>query len=446
MPGNRKVSGDKMRSEVKIGLFLSIALLIVIVFIFIVGDLSTMLKKPGYEVLIYFDSAAGLEKRTVVRMAGVKMGFVEEIRLKGNQAEVVLSVNPDVKLPVDSKATLAALGLLGEKYIEILPGSEQNYCQPGGSIEVVPPVSLDQLGSELYAISTEIRETGKILREMIGGDEAKGNIKEIFESLARFASDLKEFSGSNKQDLSLSVRRVSEAVQNFDDKINEVSHSLDELLILLKEMVEENRENVKTNFENIKELIEKADSSLQQLDATLGKISSGEGSLGKLIQQPELYEEAEETMGELRRAMESVSSFRASAGLQFEYSADPNLVKSYLSLTLWPSPSRYLMTQVIQDPFLDKFTYSAQAGLRWGNFSPRAGVMQSKIGAGIDFYVLSDRLKFSLESFDLNRRPNPHFRFFTSYSATKYFYVLFGLDDFSESEERQLFFGLGLGL
>jgi phospholipid/cholesterol/gamma-HCH transport system substrate-binding protein len=435
-----------MRSEVKIGIFLSIALLIVGVFIFIVGDLNTMLKKPGYTVYIYFDSAAGLEKRTVVRMAGVKMGFVQDIRLKGSQAEVVMSVNPDVKLPVDSKATLAALGLLGEKYIEILPGREESYCQPGGSIDVVPPVSLDQLGTELFAISTEIRETGKVLREMIGGEEAKGNIKEIFESLAQFASDLKEFSESNKQGLSLSIQRTSEAIQNFDKNVNEVSQSLDELVALLKEMVEENRENVKANFQNIKEVINKADSSLQRLDEALDEISSGEGTLGKLIQQPDLYEEAEETMSEIKRAIRPLSSLRAEAGLQFDYFAEPNLVKSYLSFTLWPASSKYLLTQVVQDPFLDKFTFSAQAGMRWGNFSPRAGVMQSKIGAGIDFYVLGDRLKFSLESFDFNRRPNPHFRIFTSYSAAKYFYLLFGLDDFAESAEREMFFGLGLGL
>ena len=216
--------------------------------------------------------------------------------------------------------------------------------------------------------------------------------------------------------------------------------------MLLKEVVEENRENVKNNFQNIKELINKADVSLQRLDETLDKISSGEGTLGKLIQQPELYEEAEEAMGEIKRVIRPVSSFRAAAGLQFEYFVEPNLVKSYLSFTLWPAPTRFLLTQVVQDPFLDKFTFSAQAGLRWGSFSPRAGVMQSKIGAGIDFYALNDHLKFSLESFDFNRRPNPHFRFFTSYSASKYFYLLFGLDDFAESGERALFFGLGLGL
>lgn len=435
-----------MRREVKIGVFLTVAFIIVAVFIFVVGDLSTVFSKPGYTVYIYFDSAAGLEKRTVVRMAGVKMGYVQDIRLKGSQAEVVLSVEPDVKLPTDSKATLAALGLLGEKYIEILPGQETSFCPPGGSIEVIPPVSLDQLGIELYAISSEIKETGKVLREMLGGEEGKGNVKEIFESLAQFASDLKEFSAANKQNLGLSIQKTSDVIHNFDERVAEVSKSLDELVVLLKEMVEENRENVKANIQNIKELMSKADTSLHRLDETLDRINTGDGTLGKLIRQPELYEEAEKTIGEIKRAVQPVSSLRATAGLQFEYFTEPNLIKSYLSFTLWPAPSRYLLTQIIQDPFLNEFTFSAQAGLRWGNLSPRAGVMQSKIGAAIDYYAFNDRLKFSLESFDFNRRPQPRFRFFSIFSASKYFYLLFGLDDFAHSENRELFFGLGLGL
>ena len=81
-----------------------------------------------------------------------------------------------------------------------------------------------------------------------------------------------------------------------------------------------------------------------------------------------------------------------------------------------------------------------------GNFSPRAGIIQSKFGAGLDYYFLNDRIKFSLESFDFNRQPNPHFRLYLDISASKYIYLHFGLDDFSLSDKRKFFFGLGLGI
>jgi ABC-type transporter Mla subunit MlaD len=435
-----------MKREIKIGLFLGIALGIMAIFIFIVGDMSTLFKKPGYTLNLYFDSAAGLERNTVVRMAGVKIGHVKDIRLKGRQAEVILDIKQEAQVRKDSTASLASLGLLGEKYIEILPGMDSEICQPGDSLTVITPVSFERLGTELVTISDEIKETGKVLREMIGNEESQRNFKEILSNLAVFAVDLKEISSASKQNLNLSIERTSEAVQNFDNKVNELSKNLGELISLLRDLVEENRENIKQNLVDAKELIGKAEKSLGHLDESLDRISAGEGTLGKLIHDTDLYEQAEKTVGDIKRALDPVSSLRVSARLQFDYYAGPEVLKSYLSSNLWLTPTRFLYAELIRDPWLDKFTFSAQAGMRWGDFASRAGIMQSKIGAAVEYYLLKDRIKFSLESYDFNRRPYPYFRFATSLSATKYFYLLFGLDDFAYSDLRRVFFGLGLGL
>jgi len=435
-----------MKHEVKIGLFLSGAILILAVFIFIVGDITTLFQKRGYPLYLYFDSAAGLEKNTVVKLAGVKIGNVDDIRLKEGQAEVTLDINNKVKLRKGSTATLAALGLLGEKYLEILPGKQQTFCQPGDTIAVLPSVSFDRLGSELVTVSNDIKETGKILRDIIGDEETKGNIKEILNNLSLFASNLKDLSGKNENSLGLSIQKTSEAIKNFDNKVNNLAQSMDELVLSIKDLVEENRESVKMNLEKISELLNKAEKSLELLDKTITNITEGEGTLGKLVQNPDLYHQAENTMGEIKEIIKPVASIGTSANLHFEYFSKQESLKSYLSFYLWPQPSKFLMGQIVQDPELDKFTFSLQGGLRMGNFSPRAGIIQSKFGAALDYYFLEDRIKFSLESFDFNRQPHPHFRLYIDIAASKYFYLHFGLDDFSLSDQRKFFFGLGLGI
>ena len=133
-------------------------------------------------------------------------------------------------------------------------------------------------------------------------------------------------------------------------------------------------------------------------------------------------------------------------GLRTEYYGESNLLKSYLSFSLWPTKEEYLLAQIIHDPWLDKFTYSFQGGVRWGTFSPRAGIMESKFGFGVDYFAYRDRLKFSIESFDFNRRPRPRFKLWTRYTASKYFYLLLGIDDFTLASRREFFFGLGLEL
>ena len=136
-----------MRRELKIGIFLAVAISVLAAFIFVVGDLSVLFKKPGYLLYVSYDSAAGLEKRALVRMAGVKIGYVKDIRLKQSKAEVLLSIDSGINVPRGSKATLASLGLLGEKHIEIMPSEEAKFCLPGETIEGIPPVSFDQMGT-----------------------------------------------------------------------------------------------------------------------------------------------------------------------------------------------------------------------------------------------------------------------------------------------------------
>ncbi|UCC39374.1 MAG: MCE family protein [Candidatus Aminicenantes bacterium] len=435
-----------MKKELKIGMFMAIAAIILAAFIFIVGDISVIFRKEGYPLYASFDTAAGLEKKAVVRMAGVKIGYVKDIRLEKIRAKVLMSLNPGVEVPRDSKATMAALGLLGEKYIEILPGEEKDFCLPGSVIEGIPPVSFDQLGSVLLSIGNEVKEMGKALRDVLGEEELKTNLKETIQNLSSFTGDLKEFFGESKGNLNQSLEKSSKAIQKFDQRVEEISQNLDELISVLRETVEENREHVKINLEHIKELITKTEESLRLLNESLEKINKGEGTLGKLIREPELYERAEEAVRDLERVIHPVSNIRASVGLRTEYYGESDFLKNYLSFSLWPTKEEFLLAQIIHDPWLDKFTYSAQGGVRWGTFSPRAGIMESKFGLGIDYFVFHDRLKFSIESFDFNRRPRPRFKLWTRYAASKYLYLLLGIDDFTLASRREFFFGLGLEL
>jgi phospholipid/cholesterol/gamma-HCH transport system substrate-binding protein len=433
------------RQEIKIGLFLAIALAIIMLFIFVVGDLSTLFEKKGYPLYTYYDSVAGLEKRTVVRLAGVKVGYVQDIRLKGSQAEVEMSIDPDIKIRRDSRATLASLGLLGEKYVEILPGEDDRMVQPGDTIASLPTVSFDQLGIMLSSIGEEIKGTSQALRELLGGDETSGKLGETLQNLSTFSSELSDFFSENRANLTRSLENSRQAIQNFDTRVEAVSEELKELIQLIKGTVEENRGQLKGNLEDINELISKIEESLRLLNESLEKLNKGEGTLGKLIQNPELYEKTDKTVGDIQKMIAPVSSLRASAGLRAEYLAESELFRSVLFLGVWPDPDKFLLAQIVHDPWRDRFTFTAQGGIRRGAFAPRVGLLESVLGVGLDVYTLKDRLIFSLESFDFNRDTRPRFRFWTTLAATKYIHLLLGLDDFTLDANREFYLGLRFG-
>jgi len=434
-----------MKRELKIGIFISIALFIIAAFVFVVGDLGVLFRRPGYSLYASFDTAAGLEKRAVVRMAGVKIGYVKDITLEGSRANILLTINAGIEVPKGSKATLASLGILGEKHVELLPGDEPGVYRPGDALEGVPPVSFDQLGTMLLSIGDEFKEMGRTISELIGGEESRDNVRNTLNNLSSFSADLKEFFGVNKEDLHQGIQASSQAVQKFDQRVEDVSKNIDELIFMLKDVVEENRENIKINLENIQKLIKEIEESLKLLNESLEKVNKGEGTLGKLISQPELYARAEGAVGELERLIYPVSNLRFSAALGTEYYGTSNLLKSYFSLGIWPAENKYLLVQAIHDPWLDKFVYSSQLGIRWGGVSPRVGILESKVGVGVDYYLFKDRLKLSLDIYDFNRRPRPHFRFWTRFATSKYFNLLVGVDNFTLVPMREIYFGLELG-
>lgn len=434
-----------MKREVKIGIFVATALLIIATFIFVVGDLGVLFRRPGYSLLVSYGSATGLEEGAVVRMAGVKVGYVRDIRLRGTEAEVELAIDYGVSIPEGSRATLASVGLLGEKHIEILPGEREIFLQDGDSLLGVPPVSFDQMGTTILAIGDEFKGIAQIISEMIGGEESRDNFRNTLRNLSRFSEELNEFLGTNRAEIQKGLQSSQQAVSTFEERVDALSKNLDELISLLKDAVEQSRESVKVNLDGLKELIGNIEKSLELLNESLEKIDKGEGTLGKLIHQQELYDKAEGAMDNIERVIDPLSEASFKGGLSAEYYSESEMLKGTFNLSLWAAKKKFLMTQIIYDPWDEDLLYSFQGGLRWGNFSSRIGIMESKVGAGIDVYAFKDRLKLSLEGFDIERSPRPQFRLRARITAFKYFHLVLGLDDFALDTNRELFFGLWFG-
>jgi hypothetical protein len=78
--------------------------------------------------------------------------------------------------------------------------------------------------------------------------------------------------------------------------------------------------------------------------------------------------------------------------------------------------------------------------------APRAGIIESEFGAGVDYYAFKDRLSVGVEGFDLNRNPGPRFRLYGKFYPAKSVFLVAGVDDFTLASGREFFFGLGVGL
>ncbi|MEK1906675.1 MAG: outer membrane lipid asymmetry maintenance protein MlaD [Pseudomonas sp.] len=123
--------------EVGVGLFLLAGLLALLLLALRVSGLSAASSSDTYKLYANFDNIAGLTVRAKVTMAGVTIGKVTAIDLDRDSytGRVTMEVEKRVdNLPVDSTASILTAGLLGEKYIGISVGGEEDLLKEGGTI------------------------------------------------------------------------------------------------------------------------------------------------------------------------------------------------------------------------------------------------------------------------------------------------------------------------
>ena len=126
----------------------AVVLVVAAVFLFFAYTTSEVRAVSGYELTARFTRVEGLRVGGDVRVSGIKVGTIlsQTLDPKTYLAVVRVSIDPSVKLPVDSIATITSSGLLGDKYLALEPGSEDELLKPGASIQhTQPPMSLESI-------------------------------------------------------------------------------------------------------------------------------------------------------------------------------------------------------------------------------------------------------------------------------------------------------------
>ena len=114
----------------------AVVLIVAIVFLIFAYGSSQVGSGDGYELIARFDRVDGLERGSDVRISGIKVGSVVDQKLDPEtfRAEVVFTVRVDVELPLDSSAAVVSNGLLGGKYLQVVPGGDVDVLKPGEEI------------------------------------------------------------------------------------------------------------------------------------------------------------------------------------------------------------------------------------------------------------------------------------------------------------------------
>jgi phospholipid/cholesterol/gamma-HCH transport system substrate-binding protein len=133
---------QKKSTEVTVGLFVMLGLAALFFLAMKVSNLSAFSDEQGYRVTAEFENIGGLKARSPVTLAGVRIGRVERIELDPEtyNANVVLNLYSSFDtLPTDTAASIYTAGLLGEQYIGLEAGAEEEFLKDGDVIELTQP-------------------------------------------------------------------------------------------------------------------------------------------------------------------------------------------------------------------------------------------------------------------------------------------------------------------
>lgn len=441
-------------TEAKVGLFILIALVILGYMSFQVGEYGFGLKK-GYVVNAVFDNVSGLEKDASVVIAGVEVGRVEGVSLVHGKALVLLRILPDIRLERDVSVSIKTHGVLGDKYVEIVPGTiGEEYLLNGGVIvDVKKQADIDQLLRDLGNISSDVMKVTSSLKNVIAGEEGEANLKAILTNTKELTENLNNIVKRNDE-------KVNVMIANFSN----ASKEMERAFTALNEIVDKINKGEGTIGQLVKDegIFDNLDKTIASLREIAEKINEGKGTIGRLVNEEETVDNINASLKSLDTSMEGINNyitkadqFRTYISYRGEYLFEEDSVKSYIELKLRPREDKYYILGVVADPrgkrsvtdrTVDGTTsrieewdrngllFNAQIAKRYKDIVFRGGLLESTGGVGIDYFAFDDDLRVTFEAFDFDPERNPHLKAYAEYGVFNHIYLSAGYDDFISDE------------
>ncbi len=280
------------RAKLRVGLVVTGGVAVLFLAVLFAGNLGELFTSRT-TIYATFDDVKGLQRGAPVWFAGVQVGAVTSIQLtSGEKVKVAMSMDKGalVYLKRDSQATILTLGLLGDKYVEISPGSkEAEGLAPGGSVEGVAQPEISREVSRLAKrAESEKSSLGRLLREETLYREFLSSVRDI----KRFAETLNRSQGTfNKlvKDPEL-YERFLKAAQSLDAFSGKLVSSKGTMNRLIED------ESLYVNM----------NAAMVKMNILLDRINKGEGTVGKLVTDRQLADDLDATVKEMETLIKDI--------------------------------------------------------------------------------------------------------------------------------------------
>jgi len=475
-----------MSRESKIGLFVLIGLAVMTYFVYRTSDLKKWFSGEAgneREVGIQLDDASGMRQGTNVEIAGVKIGDVLRIELDGNKAIAVIRIPETMVFREGARAEVRSKGVLGERYIAVNLGHGEPLDDQAKMIGTAPP-DLGAITATINELAQNLVDITESLKSSTIDGQGQNRVAQIAANMQQMSDLLVEIIKENRVGITTSTTNIATLTENLNRDIPALVNELAAFSRSLREMAEGNRGNIDETVTRVTELAKNFEDASASLVSIADKVDSGQGSIGKLVNDPATVDKVNEVLDNVNASVSEVKNLLGRANAiemdliaRSEWFSEFETTKTYFGLKIQPNEDKYyllegvsigdeltlaqthtvteetydadgnlLTTTVrtnIEKP--DDFLFNGQLAYRVGPVFLRGGIIESEGGGGIDYYTAGGRLKFSVEAFDFSRDDlSPHGRLDFKYNMTDNLHLNLGWDEWLESSREGAVFGAGI--
>jgi phospholipid/cholesterol/gamma-HCH transport system substrate-binding protein len=269
----------KKRDDVLVGIVMALALVVLVLGSLWLarGGLS-----KGYPLYAKFPWNSGLKQGQPVLLAGVNVGYVDEVDLRPDGTVLTtFRVGKEYKVPQGTTATVVANGIFGDMAIALIPKRPNPLSiSPGDTVPVGPSApGIAQLTSKADSIATSVNAiTTAFQKELV----ASGGVADLRRTLAstnaltlnmnRLVSQIGDIAAEQNRQLTMTQASLRRATSGVD------SAKIDSTLV-----------NLRATSANMNQLVADFKGTSARLDSILGKANSGTGSIGLALNDPGAY-------------------------------------------------------------------------------------------------------------------------------------------------------------
>lgn len=381
--------------------------------------------RGSYRIYATFPSAEGVYPDTPVRVAGVVIGSVDQVRLDGGRARLTLMMRGDVDLPVDSTVVLKSEGVLGDRFLRVEPGVSTASLKDGDDIRVGESGGdIDAVTKKLSLIADDVAAITANVKDLTGDADAQAQLRQTVGNVEALSSELRNLAAANRADLDA-----------IADNLREVSE-------ILKEITEGSRGAVDEELASLRAIMDSIERTTRSIETVAARVERGEGTVGRLLNDEATLDTLDATLADVRATVTDVRGMVGAASElrtdvyyrgsyyfgstptdpELGYNPVDGLSRNILGLRVGRRENSWYLVEVVSHPIglisyedrslpdfgtawreyvvQPQLRFSFMFAKRYRDLVFRFGMKESSGGVGVDALWMNDRVQLSADVYD----------------------------------------------